>query len=244
MIYVNGDSWSQRTPYVDSEDIWPTLLAKKLGTNVYNDSMGCGSNSRIQHGLENYLVSEEPPEAIVLALTGHHRIHLPSENMGAWMVGPDIAINERTGQKDEQIRDWIYRNSYYELDSVYRYYKIVWTLENLCRKFYCPYFIFQAWDSELSNLKLMHGGVNITNYVYRFFDSPQTDVNAQRYVRAFEYFAEQSSGWVLQEQALNQLLQPTDYDETGHPLHSGHVKIADYIYDQIKGISWIKENKH
>jgi hypothetical protein len=242
MIYVNGDSWSQRTPYVDYKDIWPNLLAEKLGMTLFNDSMGCGSNSRIQHGLENYLISEEPPKVIVLALTGHHRIHLPSENMGSWMVGPDIAINERTGEKDETIRNWIYRNSYFELDSVYRYYKIVWTLENLCRKARCPYFIFQAWDSELADLKLMQGGVNITNYVYKFFDTPVTDVNAQRYIRAFEHFAEQSAGWSLQEQPLNNLLNQDDYDDTGHPVHSGHIKIADYIYNQ--GNTWIKDNKH
>ena len=242
MIYVNGDSWSQRTPYVDTKDIWPNLLAKKLDMPLINDSMGCGSNSRIQHGLENYFVSEVPPTAIVLALTGHHRIHLPSENMGAWMVGPDIAINECTGEKDEAIRDWIYRNSYFELDSVYRYYKIVWALENLCCKLRCPYFIFQAWDTKLADLKLMQGGINITNYVYQFFSSPETDINAQRYIRAFEYFAEQSAGWMLQEQPLSELLTTDDYDDTGHPLHSGHIKIANHIYNQ--GNTWNnKDNK-
>jgi len=244
MLYVNGDSWSQRTPYVNTEDIWPTLLANKLNISLVNDSMGCGSNGRVQHGLENYLIADETPKVIIILLTGHDRIHLPSENMGSWMIGPTTAINERTGENDNIIRDWIYRKSYFELDSIYRYYKIIWTVNNLCRKFQCPYFMFQAWDPQPFELNLMEGGVNITNYVYKFFNSPRTDVNAQRYIRAFEYFAEQSAGWVLQERPLNQLLNRDDYDDTNHPLHSGHIKIAEYIYNQIKEIAWINDTEH
>lgn len=236
MLYVNGDSWSQCTPYVDNENIWPALLAKKLETQLYNDSMGCGSNSRIQHGLENFFITENPPSAIVLALTTHLRIHLPSEHMGTWMIGPSVAINERTGQKDEQIRDWVYYNSYYELDSVYRYYKTIWSLENLCRKIKCPYFIFQAWDSGLADLKLMQGGKYITDYVYKFYNAGETHEYAQKYVRAFNYFAEQSAGWNLNEEALSMVLSKDDYDITGHPTESGHVKIANYIYTQVEGI--------
>ena len=70
MIYVNGDSWSVRMPEATDEQVWPKLIADRLGESLINESVGCASNSRAHSCLENFLIAGNRPKLVVIALTG------------------------------------------------------------------------------------------------------------------------------------------------------------------------------
>jgi hypothetical protein len=136
MIYTSGDSWTWESEGEYSR-LWPTIIAEKLGYGHVNDAWGCGSNSRILSNLENYLITESHnPKLIVIALTSHNRWHLPAENLGTWMLntGGDIARNEKTNEEDMYAQRFFLDKCYCEIDSVFRYYKIIWSIHNLSQK--------------------------------------------------------------------------------------------------------------
>ena len=236
MLYVNGDSWSQETDYTKPDQIWPSLLANKLGLTIFNESIGCGSNSRILDNLTNFYIGGNRPKLIVLAFTAHHRWHLPNKNFGSWNIGPAVAISDITGEKDNILREWVYKNSYYELDSVYRYYRTIWSLTQLCKKFECPYMFFQAWDKELIDLKLLDVEENIIKFVSKFYPNIN-DYYAKRYVNAFKFFQQDKDMCNNVEYVLKDLLSDNDLDSTQHPDANGHIKIADFIYSKIGEIT-------
>jgi hypothetical protein len=234
-LYVNGDSWSfalkEKGPKYPH--LWPNIVSKKLNKPCFNDSIGCGSNSRIVDCLRNQIILGLKPDLIIIALTAHHRWHIPAENFGAWSIGPHVARNDRTGESNDHIRDVMNRYSYNELDSVYRYYRDIWTMDLLCKQLNCPYIFVQVWDEELEKLGLLSSSENIYNYVSQ--KCPKKTFHFQEYIRAFEKFKELSKNWPYTETALSKLLDiGVDYDETGHPNDQGHYKMADKILEILE----------
>ena len=233
-MYVNGDSWSfANRPDHTNDTIWPGVVSKELNLFCVNESVGCGSNSRIVDKLTNFYLSGQRPKLILLGLTHHHRYHLPAANMGSWVMGPGMAIHEHTGEPNDAIRNWVYRYSYDELDSVYRYYKEIWELTELCKKFGCQYLIVQMWADDLAKLDLMSNNLNIELFVNSKLN-PNQKHYAEQYIRAFKFLKSQSSGWNYIEKPVSSMLQYNDYNEDGHPSVSGHKKIAEYILQCLK----------
>ena len=232
MIYVNGDSWSVRTPYITDDDIWPKITTLQLDKMLTNESIGCGSNSRALNCLENFLIAGNRPELIIIALTGHNRWHLPAANFGHWNIGPVVVINEHTGLKDSYFHKWYLANSYNEIDSVYRYYKIIWNMHELCKKFDIPIIFFQAWDNDLAKFNLRTSD-NIESFVLKYYES--TNIYFEKYVTGFEFLRNQQVNWnYIESPSFKKLLHPSIHiDETGHPNSQGHMKIADFVYQNI-----------
>lgn len=241
MIYVNGDSWSYAIDVNDrsiwpnsNTDIkkWPNILSKNLGHEVLNESMGCGSNSRILDCVENILLETQSPKLVILALTSHQRWHLPSKRKGHWCISPLVAIDDHTGEKDEFIQKWFYAKSFDYLDSIYRYYKIIWSCSNICQKIGSKFLIFQAWDQGLANLNVLESPDSIRNFVLDFFDN-KNDVIAEKYIRAFNYLRKNQHSWNYITSTFASLLVPEDYDDTGHPNTQGHHKIEEFVYSTL-----------
>jgi hypothetical protein len=231
-IYVNGDSWTWNKN-LQLETLWSNIVAKKLNKSCYNESIGCGSNSRIVDCLRNQLILGLKPDLIIIALTVHNRYHIHAENFGAWSVSPHVARNDRTGESNDQLRDLMIRHSYDEVDSVYRYYRDIWTMDLLCKQFDCPYIFVQAWDEELEKLGLLKSDENIYNYVSKRY--PKKTYHSEEYTRAFEKFKELSKNWPYTETALSKLLDVNvDYDNTRHPNDQGHYKMADKILELLE----------
>jgi len=242
VIYFNGDSWSTSYHVNDEHDIWPintsayprwtNLVAQELQKDFYNESLGCGSNSRILDCVENLYLQDKKPELIILALTSHVRIHLPSGYGGYWNLNPGGALDSITGKFDDTVYKWYYANGHEELDSVYRYYKIVWNLNRLCKQFECPYLIVQAWDDELVDQKIFN---DIETYVTKHFpEYGINDVRAQAYIQAFNAIAQDMASWNYSEDTFSKLIGPERLDDTLHPDPDGHKLIADYMIDKIK----------
>lgn len=236
-IYVNGDSWSfaLKEQGSDYPHLWPNIVATRLGTTCINESVGCGSNSRIVDCLRNQIILDLKPELVIIALTAHHRSHMPAANFGAWSIGPNVARNDRTGDSNEQIRDFMVRHSYNELDSIYRYYRDIWTMDLLCQQLNCPYIFVQCWDEELEALGLLESWTNIHSYVNS--QCPTPTFYSGEYIRAFEKFKELSKNWPYVEKALSKSLdKQTDYNATHHPNDRGHYKMANKILELLEGL--------
>lgn len=233
MIYTNGDSWSSFTSWTTEKQIWPQLVADRMGESLINQGLGCVSNSRIHNCLENFLIAGHQPKLVVIALTAHHRWHLPAADLGYWNIGPDVAIKEHTGEKDPYLHKWFWANSYNEIDSVYRYYKTIWNMNELCKKFNVPCMFFQAWEDDLEKLDLTNSA-NIVSYVSKYYDS--NDIFYQRYVKGFEFLLNERHNWnYIETPTFNSFLQlRVDFDPTKHPNSQGHQKIADFVYQHIK----------
>ena len=231
MIYVNGDSWSWHKDLY-SADIWPNLLAQQLKTNCVNESIGCGSNSRILDNVTNLYISGLRPALIVLALTVHHRYHLPSADMGSWSISPQTVRNDRLDVTDDYVKNWYYIHGHNEVDSIYRYYRDVWLLHEICKKFECPFFIFQIWDKSIQQLGLLESTKNIKN----FLNNNQIDLSKQQgqaYLKSFLFFSKQQHNWNYSEETVLTFLNNDDLAIDGHPNKKGHKKIGDFVINEL-----------
>jgi hypothetical protein len=199
---------------------------------LINESVGCASNSRAHNCLENFLIAGNRPELVIIALTGHHRWHLPAADFGNWNIGPLVVINEKTGTIDPYFHKWFLANSYSEIDSVYRYYKTIWNMHELCKKFDIPSIFFQAWDNDLAKFNLQTKD-NIESYVLQYYDS--TDIHYQKYVAGFDFLCNQRSNWnYVESPSFKNFLNPSIHiDETGHPTNQGHKEIANFVHQNI-----------
>lgn len=229
MIYVGGDSWSVELPDVSPDNIWPQLVVNKLNQQLFNDGMGCSSNSRIYDCLESHLLQGNQPELVIISLTTDQRWHLPAPNNGHWSINSSSAVNDRTGAKDEFINKWYYANSYSEIDSIFRYYKIINNIHEICRRHEVKVICFQAWDQTTINLNIFN---DIDGYVSKFY--PLTDVYARFYIECFNALKERKYFWnYVDHTTFSKLLTPSQIDTTYHPTRDGHITIADFVYQQL-----------
>tara|TARA_R110000772_G_scaffold257510_1_gene374399 strand:+ start:2877 stop:3626 length:750 start_codon:yes stop_codon:yes gene_type:complete len=243
MIYVNGDSWSMSSsgdnshvwPNYDPDlPMWPNMLAKDLDQELINESMGCGSNSRIVDCLEDILLCNHKPNFIVLALSCFHRWHLPTVERGHWVIGPLVALNTVTGKKDEYIQKWFYANCDDYLDSVFRHYKTVWQLVNLCEQIGSKYVVFNTWDEDIYKLNLFQSNNKIENFVTDFYKNDKGHPARQRYIQAFTELRKLSKSWNYFEKPLAKILSPEHLKQNdGHPNKDGNTIIKDYIKNYI-----------
>jgi hypothetical protein len=235
MLYVSGDSWTKPTPTVDDHYVWPTLLAKRLNLKLVNDGMGCGSNARILNCLENFYLSKSQPSYIVIALTTHLRYYMPTAEMNHWNISIGYARNEITGENDSTLSKWWVNNSYNHVESIYRYYKLLWNIHELCLKFDCPYLMFQSWDTELYKYDLLGGEEKVANFLEKYYNNENAYFRV-KYASAFQTLTEQSKKWNYIEQPLEMTSKTLDSWPDGHPNKQGHELFVDFVYKQLQKV--------
>lgn len=245
MIYFNGDSWStsyhvddgiQSWPVTESNHKrWPNIVGETLNKPYVNDSLGGSSNSRILDCIENVFLQNQKPDLIILALTSHVRISVPSGFGGHWNLNPGGALDSVTGKFDNTMPKWYYKNAYNELDSIYRYYKNVYNMDRICKQIGSPYLIIQAWDDDLVEHGLFNNIEKIKNFVISYFDEyKDNDVRAINYINAFTKIAENMPKWHYCEETFSKLIGTERLDNTNHPDDIGHEMIADFILQKIQ----------
>jgi hypothetical protein len=231
MLYVNGDSWSfHHVEY--NFPVWPDLVAKHFNLEINNTSLGCGSNSRIVDCLASEVFSGKKFDLLLFGLTSHHRYHLPSSDLGSWVIGPLTALNEHTGQVNQQFVDLYFKHCYSEIDSVYRYYRDLWFIDKLSRTLESKYIMIQMWESCFTELKLLNDYKNIENYVSQFYEIDS--YIASEYIKKFDTLRKFSVQWNYVEEPASLLLTEEDYLKDGHPNSYGHKKIANYIIELVE----------
>jgi hypothetical protein len=236
MLYVNGDSWSFRHKEY-TFPIWPELVAEHLGLELCNQSLGCGSNSRIIDCLSNQWLSGMNPSIMIFGLTTHQRYHLPAPDLGSWVLNFKSAHNEHTNEVNNNLSNFFYSKCYKEIDSIYRYYKNIWTIHNYCKKFNSKYLIFQMWDSQLDELNLLSSSENIYNYVIKHY--PEQDIYAEQYMLLFEKLKQLKLQWNYIEKPASTNLIATDFDATKHPNKLGHKKLTNVVLDHLERLNVI-----
>lgn len=230
LLYVNGDSWSFRTKECDYP-IWPELVQTKVDSKLLNDSLGCGSNSRILDCLKNHYLWNTQMDIMIIGLTCHHRYHVPAPDFGSWVIGPVVAIHEHSGKSNNNIRDFFFSHSYSDLDSVYRYYRDIWSIHEMAKLLGCKVLFFQTWDTDLAKWNLLGSEENIKKYVDTFQDTEYVCTN--RYFDALNRLRELSVDWLYHEQSVSSFLEANDLDNTQHPNRSGHEKIAGHVINLL-----------
>ena len=239
MIYFNGDSHSYYDPnwqpgVQNINNLWPAVVAKELGETYINESMGCGSNSRIFDCLENYLICGNRPSLVILGLTTFDRYHIPYGYMSRINYGPGHALIETTNNNNREIEKFLTSN-YNELDAMYRYYKTIWEIFNLCEYFKIKVFMFQMWDQSIATRGLLDDDQTMIEYVNQFKDDNNTVwIPKDRYIEGFRFFKKCKSFWNYNENVYS--LDESLFDITQHPNELGHKKIADYVLQCLKEI--------
>lgn len=239
MIYVNGDSFTQKSPGAEDYS-WSQILEQSVGQTVINQAAGCGSNTRMLSNLYNLHHQGIQPKLVIMALSSFHRWHVPGKQMSSWSIGPTI-INDRTGLKDESMLKWWLINAYDKLEFVYQYYNTIWQMHELCHsKLKCPVVFFNAFDLEIYEIeKIVFGNhEQLTQWINQQVDDP-VDQSTLNYLKAFEYFQKQSKLWIRDTVPWISFLHPNyidpiDGEHPSHPSRQGHRLICDRVLSIIK----------
>jgi hypothetical protein len=237
VIYVNGDSWSQKSrTLVDYS--WPKILQDTLCYPVENQSAGCGSNSRMLSNLYKTYQSGKRPDLIIIALTSFQRWHFPSRCGSSWSIGPTV-INDRYNNNDETILNWWRRNVFDEVEFVYQYYNQIWQMHELSTKYFqCPIIFFNAWDVHISQI---HQQIFYNN-IQKWLESKLLDMDDYAtidYIKSFDFFKNEITRWnhLIDQPWTNFLTNYIDDSNGLHPNHpspDGHRLICDHVISTIK----------
>jgi len=228
MIYVSGDSWSFRHVEYDF-NVWPEIIAKERNEILVNDAVGCGSNSRIVSNLLNQQLNGFSPDLLLIGLTTPQRFHIPSADFGTWSIGPQIGMNDRSGQTNVDIVKFVFSNCFDEIGCVYRYYRDIWQITKIAQEIGCRCMLFQMWDSSLTTYNLLSSDKNIFDFVSKFYE-PDSYYYTE-FVTAFKNLKVKSRDWEYWETPPQ--LSTVEKDKTGHPNKLGHEKIASFINSKI-----------
>ena len=218
MIYVNGDSWSQKSNGpIDYS--WPKLLQESINNTVLNQSAGCGSNSRILANLHSTYQTGIKPELILIGLSTFRRWHLPAQLGSAWNIGPTV-INDRFNGKDDTILPWWRKHVFDKLEYLYQYYNQIWQMHELGKNYFqCPIIFFNAWDFEIIELHTKIFADNSNKWIFQLVED-QKDYAINDYIKYFDFFKSKFNQINLHMTPWMDFL--TDHIDGPNDLHPGH----------------------
>jgi len=242
MIYVNGDSWSQNQwkPNQPIDYSWPNLLSKLINTEVLNESAGCGSNSRMFDRLCKAYYRGVRPKLVIIALTERSRWHLPGLSNSVWNLSHKVAINDRTGIRDESMTKWWVTNSYSELEYTYQLCNIIYLIKIFCDTVInCPVLFFNAWQHKALEMnETCFGADSAIETWVKSKSADKTDYSVDHYIESFKFFRNQFQTWNLDFTPWTTFVtkQYIDGPNGLHPYHpspQGHELIAQYVFKKI-----------
>mgnify|MGYP003639204233 FL=1 len=241
MIYVNGDSWSQRSN-IDPDYSWPCILQSKAKCQVINQSAGCGSNSRMLSNLQKFYQTGARPKIILIGLTIYSRWHLPSKMGSSWNIGTMVVINDRFGEKNDEILPFYINYVYDEIEYIYQMYNQIWQMQELATNYFkCPIIFFNSWSSpdNYYHLATMHKEIykDPESWIATRVDDTD-DIAIKDYIHAFNFFKTKLDDWNLVLDTWSDLVYNHIDDEKGlhpgHPSPQGHKMICNNVLDTIE----------
>lgn len=236
MIYINGDSWSQKSNTAPDYS-WPVFLEQQLNHTVVNDSAGMGSNTRMLSGLQNFYIQGYKPDLVIISLSKFARYHIPSSRISSWSIGfTGMAHNDRHGKKSYAIDKWWQEQVYDELAFVYQNYKTIWQIHEFCKQHLkCPAIFFNAYDDMFFEFQKEIFGTNeqVVNWVNARVEDP-VDQFTLEYINGFKFFKEQYKNWLVDTTSWRNMLPVNFIDDdtgihSGHPSLDGHRLISNYV---------------
>ena len=240
MIYVNGDSWSTWNTIDRLEEPWPMQLKNFTNHDVYNDSIGCGSNSRMFYNLCNFYqhtqTTKQSIDLVLIGLTTPQRWHLPSNRLSSWSIGPTVR-NDRSGIVDETILKWYVSTVYDELEYYYQYFNTIWQIDTLCKKtIECPVVFFNSWDNDIDKfLDIFYNKSKCNKWIYEKVDDT-ADMFTLNYINAFDYFRNYFVNVNFVRDCWENLITDQDRIDGWHPNTVGHAKICNFVKNKINSL--------
>ena len=251
MIYVNGDSWSQRSN-IDPDYSWPCVLQSRVKCRVINQAAGCGSNSRILNNLYKLYHTNSKPNLILIGLTVHSRWHLPSKMGSSWNIGHGI-INDRFAKKNDvkfhrdlnnenKLLAFFLNDVYDEIEYIYQMFNQIWQIHELATNYFkCPVIFFNSWFSPNADYHLATVYKEIAKDPNAWVLSTGADIDdysTHEYVQAFTFFKTKFDEWQLVLDSWSDLVYNQIDDDKGlhpgHPSPEGHKIICDSVLDTIE----------
>lgn len=252
MIYVNGDSWSQRSN-IDPDYSWPCILQSRAKCQVINQAAGCGSNSRILSNLYKLYHARYKPSLILIGLTVYSRWHLPSIMGSSWNIGPGV-INDRFARKNDvnfhhefstnnELLTFYINDVYNEMEYIYQMFSHIWQIHELANNYFkCPVIFFNSWsspDKTTYHLKTIYREIykDPVAWVTSKVDDVD-DYSTQEYMQAFNFFRTKFNEWQLVLDSWSDLVYNQIDDDKGlhpgHPSPEGHKMICNSVLDTIE----------
>jgi len=239
MIYVNGASWAQRSN-TEPDYSWPSVLQSKAKCPVVNQAAGCGSNSRILNNLYRLYQTGSRPSVMLIALCIDTRWHLPSKMGSSWNIGTMVVINDRSGEKNDEILPFYINYVYDEIEYIYQMYNQIWQMQELATNYFkCPVIFFNQYSNKDYNFADIHNEIDKdpTAYVLSRVEDAN-DYSTQDYIKSFEFFKTHFDKWHIELDSWSDLVYNHIDDEKGlhpyHPNHEGHKIICDSVLDAIQ----------
>jgi hypothetical protein len=239
IIYVNGDSWSQRSN-INPDYSWPCLLQEKINCPVLNQSAGCGSNSRMLSNLYRLYQSGAEPKIVLIGLTTYTRWHLPARLGSSWSIGPTV-INDRFSKPNESMLPFYVNDVFDDLEYVYQFYNQIWQMQEIAKNYLkCPIIFFVGWTANSPTILDIHHALfkgNLEDWVCSKVEDTQ-DYAVQDYINAFQFFKTKVDDWHLVLDTWSDLVYNNIDDDNGlhpgHPNPQGHKIICQNVLDKIK----------
>lgn len=237
MIYVTGDSWTQKSN-VFPDYSWPCVVEQLLNHIVINEAAGCGSNSRMLSGIQNLYFQDTHPDLVIVALTTFSRYHVPGPLLSSWSIGPTV-INDRVNRSNDTILRWWLENVYDEVEFVFQTFKTIWQIHEFCKTYLrCPVIFQNAWSDE--NTKIANELIvqnNIKKWVHQKVEDIH-DYSTDQYIQAFEFFRSASKDWLIDYTVWPDTIK-IDIDgpnglHPGHPNPDSNRLIANHICSIIQ----------
>ena len=249
MIYITGDSWTQKSN-IFPDYSWPCVLEQLLNHTVINEAAGCGSNSRMVSGIQNLYLHGIQPDLVIVALTTFARYHVPGPALSSWSIGPTV-INDRYSRSNNVILRWWLENVYNEVEFVFQTFKSIWQIHEFCKThLQCPVIFQNAWSDDIKNIAIqMFTDNNIKKWVHERVPDIH-DYSTDQYIRSFEFFKSASKEWIIDytpwHNNLNICNDGPNGLHPGHPDLDSHRLIANHVcsiieeklpelYTQLKG---------
>lgn len=241
-IYVNGCSYTYGIGIEVSEQRqkrWATLLSNKLGTDVLNSACPGSSNFRIsRHTYQDILTADKLPSlGIIMWSDGPRQEYFrPQENEYDWL---DMA--QVTPQGVGSIKSFFHRDAFESFFSFINSEQraLMHTINHMLS----VEMLFKAHNIPLIHLQFKSN----TNRHYRHFIETNKDTNSRplrnvmKHIEACVGYLEKNNPYVYgfnKDESFGKLMHdkqlPFSTISLGHPEHTCHEAMAEWIYDLIK----------
>lgn len=235
MIYINGCSFTYGDELLDKTKAWPYLLAKKMQTPMFNDSISGGTNHRILYRTIKNL--QDPYNFYLIAWTSNTRYTFyKADNNFEVHFDPKLKNNQYSQEKFYQI--WgqnLYRYWHNELYATKLWLQQILQLQAMFEKNKKKYLMINTFPNNLSIwLESKDKFINSVKHLINF--DLMTDDQIFEEYEEIQYYTkciDQKTFYKWNEFDIISLCEKFPVGSRGHLLEAGHQYLANLLFEYI-----------
>jgi hypothetical protein len=212
MLYTNGDSFTFGTG-VQSNNTWPSLLAKQLNYELVNDAVPGSSNHRIVRTTLDFL-SKHKPNLVVIAWSSYLRTEWPSQALVPQHIH-NVDYNDRPIIQVQPNYTKYHKDDHGFVELFYKNINKEWLIDNYLNQ-------ILLLQSFLKCSKIQYVFVNaLDNFDQDFYRKPKSKLVTGEFL-----------GWP--NQCFNQWFNASQRLPDGHLNEQGHLYLTEMILNHVK----------